>query len=153
MRIGRDNARRWAIDLAILTAIGLLMGFLGPFSSEHLPAVQRHVYWMICMVGGGLIGIVADELLSRRIAGTWTRVAVVSVIMTPLVTLFVLITEHLLTGVPVAGWSYWELLLQVLPILASVMVVRALVWRRLPTRVETRSTIDPVSSHSSRTSV
>lgn len=143
MRIGADKARRWGIDLAILVAIGLLMGFLGPFSSEELPFLQRYVYWMICMVGGGLIGIVADELLSRRIAGTSTRVALVSLIMTPLVTLFVLTTEHLLTGQPFAAWFFPQLLLQVLPILASVMVVRALVWRRLPTRVETRTVIAP----------
>ena len=143
MRIGAGNARRWGIDLAILVAIGLLMGFLGPFSSEHMPAGPRHLYWMICMVGGGLIGIVADELMSRRVPGTWARTALVSVVMTPAVTLFVLTTEHLLTGASFRLSSYVQLLWQVLPILASVMVVRALVWRRLPARVETRTVIAP----------
>ena len=52
---GKTAARRWAIDLSMLVAIGLVMGFLGPFASERAPVVQRYVYWMICMVGGGLI--------------------------------------------------------------------------------------------------
>ena len=140
---GAATCRRWAIDLAILVAIGLIMGFLGPFSSEHLPALQRYVYWMICMVGGGIIGIAADELLARRLSGTWSRVALVSVIMTPVVTLFVLFTEHLLTGTSVEWRFYGELLFQVFPILASVMVIRALAWRRTPARVETRTVIAP----------
>ena len=141
--VGTDTARRWAIDLAILVAIGLLMGFLGPFSSEHVPIVGRYVYWMICMVGGGLIGIVADELLSRPIVGPWTRVMLVSVLMTPVVTLVVLTTEHLLMGGPF-GWSgYQQLVWQVLPILLAVMAVRALVWRRAPARIETRTVIAP----------
>lgn len=135
--------RRWFIDLGILIAIGLLMGFLGPFSSERVPVVERYIYWMICMVGGGLIGIVADELLSRRIAGTWTRVAAASVTMTPVVTLFVLATQFLLVGGPFGLSGYWQLLWQVWPILASVMVIRALVWKRSPARVETRTVIAP----------
>jgi len=42
------------------------------------------------------------------------------------------------------GWPhYLNLLWQVLPILLAVMAVRALVWRRLPVRVETRTIIAP----------
>lgn len=138
------TARRWSIDLAMLVVIGLLMGFLGPFASERAPIVGRYVYWMICMVGGGLIGIVADDLLSRRIAATWRRVAVVSVLMTPLVSLWVMATEHLLMG-GAFGWpAYMRLVLwQVWPILLAVMVVRALAWRRQPARIETRTVIAP----------
>ena len=133
--------RRWGIDLALLVVIGLMMGFLGPFGSDQVPIVLRYIYWMICMVGGGLIGFVGDELLRRRIVGTWRRVAVGSVLMTPAVSLLVLTTEHLLAGGPF-GWSgYLELLWQVWPILLAVMVVRALVWRRTPARVETRTVI------------
>ncbi|WP_244624561.1 LytTR family DNA-binding domain-containing protein [Sphingomonas sp. So64.6b] len=140
---GAATARRWAIDLAILVAIGLLMGFLGPFASERAPIVGRYVYWMICIVGGGLIGVVADVLLSRYMAATWRRVAVVSVLMTPAVSLLVMTTEHYLMG-GLFGWlGYRRLLWQVWPILLAVMVVRALAWRRLPVRVETRTVIAP----------
>jgi hypothetical protein len=136
-------ARRWGIDLAMLVAIGLLMGFLSPFASERAPVVGRYVYWMICMVGGGLIGIVVDEPLSRRISSPWRRVAVVSVLMTPPVSLLVLTTEHLLMG-GTFGWpNYQHLLWQVWPISLAVMVVRALAWRRAPARVETRTVIAP----------
>lgn len=144
MRRGEwEAARRGGVDLAVLVAIGLLMGFLGPFASERAPVVGRYVYWMICMVGGGLIGIVADDLLSRRMVVTWRRVAVVSVLMTPAVSLLVLTTEHLLMGAPFGGAGYQQLLWQVWPILLAVLVVRTLVWRRLPARVETRTVVAP----------
>jgi hypothetical protein len=139
----QEAARRWSIDLAMLVAIGLLMGFLGPFSSERAPIVARYVYWMICMVGGGLIGIVADDLLSRRMVATWRRVGVVSVLMTPAVSLLVLTTEHFLMGAPFGDPGYQRLLWQVWPILLAVLVVRTLAWRRLPAQVETRTIVVP----------
>lgn len=105
-----ETARRWLIDLGLLMAIGLLMGFLAPFTSEQVPIVGRYVYWMICMVGGGVIGVVGDNLFSRRMATTWRRVAVVSVLMTPPVSLLVLTTERLLMGAPFDGSSYQRLL-------------------------------------------
>lgn len=139
----RVTARRWTIDVAILIAIGLLMGFLGPFGSDRAPVLWRYVYWMICMVGGGLIGAAVDALLGRRMAMTWRRVAVVSVLMTPLVSLLVLTTEHLLMGAPFGWPGYQRLLWQVWPISLAVMVVRALVWRRSPGPVVTRTVIAP----------
>lgn len=143
--LGRGAAaRRWAADIAMMAAIGALMGFLGPFASERVPLVWRYVYWMICMVGGGLIGVVLDALLVRRIPQPWRRMAVVTVLMTPLVSLHVLATEHLLMGGPFAWRGYLRLVFwQVWPICLAVMVVRALVWRRLPGKVETRTVVAP----------
>ncbi|PIB90523.1 histidine kinase [Caulobacter sp. FWC2] len=137
------TARRWAIDIALMAVIGLLMGFLGPFASERAPIVGRYVYWMICMVGGGLIGVVLDERLASRMPETWRRVVVVSVLMAPLVSLHVLATEHLVMGGPFGWAGYGRLLWQVWPISLAVMVVRTLVWRRLPTRVETLTIVAP----------
>ena len=142
-RIGTATAGRWAIDLVLLAAIGLLMGFLGPFDSDSAPATERYVYWMICIVGGGLIGVAADERLGRRITRPWRRVAAVSVLMTPPVTLLVLVTQSLLVDQPITGPAYLWLLWQVWPIMLAVMAVRALVWRRPPVRVETRTVIAP----------
>lgn len=133
--------RRWAIDLALLAVFGLLMGFLGPFGSDQLPTVPRLVYWMICIVGGGLIGIAGDELLLRRIVATWPRVFVVSLVMTPAVSLLVLTTEHLLAETRFILANWLSLLWQVFPILLAVMAVRALAWRRAPARVEMRTVV------------
>lgn len=127
----------------MLVAIGLLMGFLGPFGSDRLPAGDRYTYWMICMVGGGLIAIWGDDLLRPRIAAIWRRVAVGSVVLTPLVSLLVLSTEHLLFGGRLDWQGFLHLLWQVWPILLAVMAVRALVWRSLPARIETRTVIAP----------
>ena len=142
-RSGGAAARRWAIDLVLLALIGLLMGFLGPFGSDRTPIGLRYVYWMICMVGGGLIGIAGDEALRRRVSGPWRRVAAASVLMTPAVALLVLSTEHRLLGGPFGWPGYLRLLWQVFPILLAVMVVRAFVWRRSPARIETRTIVAP----------
>ena len=141
--IEATTARRGAIDVAILVTIGLLMGFLGPFDSERAPVLERYLYWVICIVGVGLIGFGADAVLSRQMPMMWRRVAVVSAIMTPPGTLLVLTTQHLLVGQPFNWPDYLDLLWQVWPILASVMVVRALVWRRAPARIEMRTVIAP----------
>ncbi|MBJ7484023.1 MAG: LytTR family transcriptional regulator [Brevundimonas sp.] len=140
---GAAAARRWAIDLGMLVAIGVLLGFLGPFDSDSAPAVQRYLYWTICLVGCGLIGVAADDLLSRVVTVTWRRVALVSLLITPPGTLLVLATQKLLMG-QAFGWTvFLDLLWQVWPIVLAVMAVRALVWRRRPTRIETRTVIAP----------
>ncbi len=125
----------------MLVAIGLLMGFLGPFGSDRIPAGARYLYWMICMVGGGLFAIAGEALLGRSPLGTWTRAVAVSVLMTPPVTLLVLTTQHLLMGDRLDWAGFGRLLLQVWPILLAVVVVRALAWRRAPERVETRTVV------------
>ncbi|MNQ82705.1 LytTr DNA-binding domain protein [compost metagenome] len=127
----------------MLIVIGLLMGFLGPFGSDRFPTSDRYLYWMICMVGGGVIGIAGDDLLRSRITSAWRRTVVVSVLMTPAVSLLVLSTEHLLMGGRLDIGGFLRLLWQVWPILMAVMAVRALVWRRLPAQVETRTVIAP----------
>jgi len=135
--------RRWAIDLVILAVIGLLMGFIGPFTSEHVPIVGRYIYWLICMIGGGLIGIAADEALGRGVPNLWIRTVLVSVLMTPFVTFHVLWTERLMFDGDGGWYEFQRLFLQVFPILLAVMAVRALVWRRPPARIETRTVIAP----------
>lgn len=136
------TARRWMIDTAMLVAMGLLLGFLGPFDSDSAPVAARYAYWTICMLGGGLIAVAVDEGLKPRLPMIWKRVVVVSVLATPLVALFVVATQHVLFGE--RRWSiYLPLLWQVWPIMLAAMAVRALVWRRLPTRIETRTIVAP----------
>ncbi len=135
--------RRWGVDLAVLAAIGALMGILGPFDSERLPVWERHVYWQACIVGGGAIGVILDELLRDRVRGTWRRVLAVSLAMTPLVAVYVVGVARVLRGVWFSWENYLHLHGQVLAISLAVMAVRALVWRRPPPRVETRTVVAP----------
>lgn len=72
--IKSTTARRWAIDVGMLAATGLLLGFLGPFDSDSAPIWTRYTYWTICMLGGGLIAIALDERLGRRLPVMWKRV-------------------------------------------------------------------------------
>lgn len=143
MGLALDMGRRWAIDLAVLVAIGLLMGFLGPYGTALNPVVRGYVYWMACMVGSGLIGVGLDHLLTRRLPRTWPRVAVVSVLMTPLSTLLVMTSAVVVFGDHYSWGAFWRLIPQVWPIALAVMAVRALVWRRAPARVETRTVVAP----------
>lgn len=140
--IGATTARRWAVDAVMLAVMGLLLGFLGPFDSDNAPLASRYTYWTICMLGGGLIAVAVDESLGRRLPILWRRVAVTSALATPLVTLFVVVTQHLMFAEQ--RWSiYLPLLWQVGPIMLAAMAVRALVWRRMPARVETRTVVVP----------
>ncbi|USQ95689.1 LytTR family DNA-binding domain-containing protein [Caulobacter sp. RL271] len=134
---------RWAVDLAVLVAIGLLMGFLGPFDSERMPAAHRYGYWMSCMVGGGLIGIGIDSLLKARVTAPWRRAVLVSLLMTPLVSAWVLTSAVAILGAHFTPPNFLRLPAQVLPIALAVMLVRALVWRPRPTRIETRTIVAP----------
>lgn len=138
----RKNAPRWSGDAFILIAMGLLFGFLGPFDSDNAPIAFRYAYWIICMVGGGMIAVAIDKGLGRFLPNRWIQAGVTSALATPLVTLFVVVTQHLLFAEH--RWSiYFPLLWQVWPIMLATLAVRALVWRRLPVRVETRTLVVP----------
>ncbi len=130
-------------DIALLIAIGLLMSFLGPFDMERTPFALRYLYWLLCIVGGGMIGIAVEEAMRRSVPRTWPRVVAASLASTPAVTLLVLVVQWALMGERF-GWSgFLNLSWQVWPILIAVMSVRALIWRRLPARVETRLVVAP----------
>jgi hypothetical protein len=136
-------ARRWGVDAAVFAAVGLLMGFIGPFGTDRAPVGQQYAYWMICMVGGGLIGVTVDESLRRRLTGAWARTAVVSLVMTPPTTLLVLYAELWVMSGRGTLAAYVQLIGQVWPIALATMAVRALVWRRGPATIQTRTVIAP----------
>jgi hypothetical protein len=133
--------RRLVIDLALLTALGLFMAVLAPFGTGRLTAVQRNVYWFLCIVGGGLIGVLLDELLGRRLRGFWARVLATTTLMTPGVVLLVTTVEVVLARdsfliPPILWWRVWV-------VSGLVMVVRTLAWRSPPPKVETRVVVEP----------
>lgn len=131
------------IDLAVLVAIGLLMGFLSPFGTDRAPQGMRYAYWMTCMIGGGVIAIVGDQLLARIIRTTWIRVLTGSILFTPFVSLVVLYAAHIVMKDRFDLQGFLNLQIQVWPILLAVLAVQALTWRRPQTRVETRTVVAP----------
>lgn len=139
--------RRPVAELAMLTAVGVLMGALGPFGSEGLPILRKHIYWLVAILGGGLIGLAVDGVIGRRVSRTWRRVAMVSVLMTPLVTLHVATALTLILGQTVRLDGYVHLLWEVFVISLPLMCVRALVWPRHEprsrARIEIRTVIEP----------
>ena len=78
----------------MLVAMGLLLGFLGPFDSDSAPAETRYAYWALCMLGGGLIAIAVDKGFEQRLPAAWKRLVVIST----LVALFVLTIQCFLFG-------------------------------------------------------
>lgn len=141
---GRNaHLKRWLIDLGVLVAIGLLMGFLGPFGSDRAPGGQRYAYWMICMVGGGVIAIVGDQVLGRFVKSTWKRVLLGSVMLTMPVSLLVLYAAYAVMDNRFDWQGFFNLPKQVWPILLAVLAVQALTWRRPETKIEKRIVVAP----------
>ena len=135
--------RRIAAEVALLAVVGLFAGAIGPFGTNSFPDVRRYPYWLLCIVGGGVIGIAIDETLGARAGGFWRRLAVTSFVMTAPVALLVLEISHALIGQPVLPRRLLEFLWQVWVICVPVMALRALAWRALPMRVETRILVEP----------
>jgi hypothetical protein len=125
-------ARRAAAELGLLAAVGVFMALLGPFDSGRNPLGERLVYWLILIVGGGLIGIAIDEVLGRRLGRFWRRLAADSVLMTPAVTLLVVVVAHLMFGARI--WPSYRLGLsfQVFVVCVAVMALRQLAWPEAP---------------------
>jgi hypothetical protein len=139
----RAILQRGGADLALLLAMGLFLGAVGPFGSERLAPRQAYAYWVLCIVGGGLIGILIDETLGRRAGVFWRRLLVTTVLMTPPTALWVLVSDRLVVGAPIVASRYWPLLWQVFLISVPVMAIRALVWRRPAAVVQTRVVVAP----------
>ncbi|WP_309605647.1 LytTR family DNA-binding domain-containing protein [Phenylobacterium sp.] len=121
--------RRVAAEMALLTAVGVFMALLGPFGSGANPMGERFVYWLSLILGGGVFGVAIDELLGRRLAGFWRRLAVDSLLMTPAVTGLVQLVAHLMFGVGTPLPALPGLAFQVLVVCIAVMALRQLAWR------------------------
>ena len=135
--------RHPAAELALLLVMGLFMGAIGPFGTAALPPLKSYIYWIACIVGGGLIGVAIDEGVGRRASGHWRRLAVTSLLMTPAVTLLVTLVSHFVAGSSLHLPRYLALTWQVFIVCVAVMALRALVWRRPRTVLETRVVVAP----------
>lgn len=120
--------RRLTADVALWVAIGVVMALLGPFGSSERSLLERLVYWQICMVGGGMIGVAIDEPLRRRIGHFWLRVTLASMLMTPFVTVLVGLTNHWLGGMRLHLGNVAEPWFQVFVVCFATMLFRQLAW-------------------------
>ena len=120
--------RRLAADLAMYTAIGVVMAFLGPFQTAERPLDERFAYWLLCMVGGGLIGTAIDEPLRRRVGHFWIRLIAASVLMTPFVTVLVGLVNHFMVGMWLGWQNLAEPTFQVFVVCIATMCLRQLAW-------------------------
>ena len=121
--------RRAAAEAGLMLAVGLFLGVLGPFGTIERPMVVRMSYWPVVIVGGGVIGIAIDTLVSRRLAGFWTRLLAVSLLMTPAVCLLVWWVSQAMLGPYPTQPHLPELIYQVFVISFAVMALRQLAWR------------------------
>ena len=120
--------RRLLADLALWTAIGVVMAFLGPYGTGEQPLGLRLIYWFVCMVGGGMIGVAVDEPLRRRVDHFWLRLVTASVLMTPPVTVLVGLVNHVMFGQWLGWRNLWQPTFQVFIICIATMCLRQLAW-------------------------
>ena len=113
-------------DAILLTAMGLFLGALGPFGSITAPALVRFIYWPGVILGGGIIGVMVDELGGRRLSNPWLRWIFSSVVMTPAVCVLVVFASIWAFG-PQQSRHWLDLIWQVFVIAAGVMGIRQLI--------------------------
>ena len=135
-----SRGRRLALDLLLLAAVGLAMAQMGPYGTIEAPEPLRTAYWLVAVIGSGLFGIVVDSLLARRIRGFWARIFVVSLVITPPVTLFIYALNAVMLDLPRRWWLIPQLAWQVLVVMLLLIALRAALWRRV---VETRTVVVP----------
>jgi LytTr DNA-binding domain-containing protein len=121
--------RRVAAETALLVAAGGFLSVLGPFDTAGLSLPVRMTYWPIVIVGGGVIGIAIDALVSRRAHGFWPRLVADSVLMTPPVTALVWVVSAVMFRPPAGRPILGPLIFQVFVISFAVMALRQMAWR------------------------
>lgn len=131
---------RLALDLLLLAGLGLIMAELGPYRTVEVPRLLRIAYWLTAMLGSGLAAIAMDRLLGSRIRGFWARIVIVSLAITPPVTVFIYALNAVMLDLPRRWWLWPQLTWQVFVVMLLLMALRAFVWRRV---VETRTIVEP----------
>ena len=121
--------RRALAETALLLAVGVFLGTLGPFGTIERGLAVRMTYWPAVIVGGGVIGIAIDLLVTRRITSFWPRLITGSLLMTLPVTALVWGVSALMLGPPARPAQLPELIFQVFVISFGVMLLRQLAWR------------------------
>ena len=140
---------RWtriAADVGLWVAIGVVMAFLGPFGSSERSLYERLVYWELCMVGGGVIGIAIDTPVRKLAPGFWARLITVSVLMTPPVTGLVALVNHWLGGMRLGPANIAAPWFQVFIVCCAAMCLRQLAWAEPPAAAPAQPQADPLAA-------
>jgi hypothetical protein len=132
--------RRVGAELALLVGFGLVMAEIGPYGTGEAPWPKPLIYWLACIVGGGVIGIAIDETLGRRWRALWLRIAVSTALMTPLVAALVWRIGEVILPIGRRPQLIALFLLQVFVVSLLLMALRALTWRP-PVRVVEREVV------------
>ena len=146
MRRTTDEAARagwhaWLVELTIFAAAGVVLGVIAPLGTGDQVFGVRLGYWLSCLVGGGIIGILVDRLPPLALKPIALRVLLVSLMMTPPVTIWVLAVNHVFLGDEMLG-HLGRLSWQVFAISLPLMTVRALVHRAPVIKTETRTVVE-----------
>jgi hypothetical protein len=148
-------ARPWmrlTADIGLWVAIGIVMAFLGPFGSSQRPLEERFLYWQLCMVGGGVIGILIDTPTRKLLPGFWPRLLTVSALMTPPVTGLVGLVNHWLSGMRLGPTNIAQPWFQVLIVCFAAMCLRQLAWAEPPAAAPAEPQVDPEAAFRRRLS-
>lgn len=128
-------AKRLAIEILVMVALGLLVGLLGPFGTFAAPPAERMLGWVIWLLAGYALfrptNIVAGWLCEAtglpHFAGKLVALAVASVPLTLIVTMMV--TQLAFAGV--LRWSgFWTMYLYIIVIAVVVSAVMAAIFGR-----------------------
>lgn len=97
-RIGRRSGVLG--DVAVMAAAGVFFGLVGPFDTETAGLGLRLVYWIAVMVAGAFVVIGAERALEGQFAAAPlpVRLAMTTLLATPVQTLVVMITGALVFG-------------------------------------------------------
>ena len=150
--LARPWIRRFAAEVALWAAIGVVMAVLGPFGSSERSLYERMVYWQLCMVGGGLIGVAIDEPVRRHVPHFWARLILVSVAMTPFVTVLVGFVNNWLGPMRLTLGNIAQPAFQVFVVCFAAMCLRQLAWTEPPAAAPEEPQVDPEAAFRQRLS-
>jgi hypothetical protein len=138
-RIGRSGLP----EFVGLVLIGLYMAAVAAFGSDNAPEPLRYAYWLVVMVGGGVIAALIEPWLAK-IGWRWSPLfaAAQALVMTPPIAVFVWLMSGLMFGGRLSLMHLVTVLPSVLIVDVAVVVLAWLV-RRAYRKPESR----PVPAH------
>jgi len=135
LRIGRSGM----VELIGLLLLGLFLAAISAFDSEEVPALQRYLYWVMALVGGGVIAALIEPWIARLFPGRPRLFAFAQLVaMTPPITLWVAVLPMMLWAdifrIGRLIWSMPSVLTVNIAVVGLAWVARA-AFRRTPAHV------------------